>query len=167
MVEGTFAPNKRGMKHFNTLIFCSVRSIGALTARFGAVHETFVDVPYDIWRHFSVIDWGARGRRGRRWADTYSVHIKKIGSGEPFAQYNAPLPDHLTITAAMETACLRWLSVRMREAPHSPASKLEMWEEASSKFRGLARKAFDRSWTKAIESTGAVDWKRPGPRRRS
>jgi hypothetical protein len=67
-------------------------------------------------------------------------------------------------TAAEEHRCLLFLVELMRSAPQDPTSKRRLWDKASVIIPGLARRAFDRAWDRAIEETKASDWKRPGRR---
>jgi hypothetical protein len=136
------------------------------TARFGSPHADFVDIPYDTWRHYTVRDWERGVATSQDGVPLYSVHFKPADLNEqltPPPAFSAQFPPG---TAAQEAASLRWLSGRIGAAPTQPVPKQTVWEEAHSKFPGLARKAFDRAWTKAVEQAGALDWKRPGPRQR-
>jgi hypothetical protein len=67
-------------------------------------------------------------------------------------------------TQGKETACKGWLSAMMRANPDEKRSKEGVWAEASAKFPGLARRAFDRAWTAAIKDSGAAPWGTPGRR---
>jgi hypothetical protein len=54
----------------------------------------------------------------------------------------------------------------MQSNLHDPLAKETAWTEASTRFQGLSVKGFNRAWTRAIEETGASDWKKPGRRKR-
>lgn len=68
-------------------------------------------------------------------------------------------------TQGRETACKRWLAAMMSADRDKPPAKKAVRDEASTKFPGLAKRAFDRAWTAAIEDTGADAWGAPGRRR--
>lgn len=68
-------------------------------------------------------------------------------------------------TKGKETACKGWLSALMRANADQPRAKATVWDEASTKFPGLGKRAFNRAWTYAIEASGAVAWGAPGRRR--
>lgn len=64
-----------------------------------------------------------------------------------------------------ESDCYRWLFDLMRQSPtRRPKLKTALMTEALDKFTGLKARQFDRAWDKALGESGAVAWKRPGPR---
>jgi hypothetical protein len=65
-----------------------------------------------------------------------------------------------------EKACASRLEQKMRAAPHFPVPKSECWEDAIAAFPKLTKNGFERAWVSAIQASGAVDWKRPGRRKR-
>jgi hypothetical protein len=67
-------------------------------------------------------------------------------------------------TQGKETACKGWLSAMMRADPDRGCPKDAVWAQASTKFPGLAKRAFDRAWTAAIKDSGAGAWQTPGRR---
>ena len=67
-------------------------------------------------------------------------------------------------TQGKETACKGWLTGMMRSSPYQRRPKQEVWAEASTKFPGLAKRAFGRAWTDAIKDSAADAWGRPGRR---
>ena len=67
-------------------------------------------------------------------------------------------------TRGKETACKGWLSAMMRANPNQARPKQEVWDEARAKYPGLAERAFNRAWTRAIEDAGATAWGAPGRR---
>ncbi len=68
-------------------------------------------------------------------------------------------------SAAAEKACTVDLEKQMRASPDKPKPKEACWRDAVARFPRLSRKAFDRAWAKAIESSGSFNWRRPGPRK--
>ena len=67
-------------------------------------------------------------------------------------------------TAAKEASCRAWLAQKMRDEPDRPRAKAEVSTEALRRFPGLAKRAFDRAWSRAIEDTQAARWRSPGRR---
>ena len=67
-------------------------------------------------------------------------------------------------TSGKEAACRAWLAQIMRDEPDKPRAKEEVWTEALRRFPGLAKRAFDRAWSRAIEDTQAARWRSPGRR---
>ena len=88
----------------------------------------------------------------------YSLGI--MGVLTPYATGPAPVS-----TSGKEMACLSWLCAMMRTAPNNPRAKEEVWAEATANFPGLAKRAFDRAWTRAIRDACADAWGTPGRRR--
>lgn len=65
--------------------------------------------------------------------------------------------------ARSEVECRRWLISVMRESlMHRPGPKAEFRIKAMKQFVGLSLQQFNRAWDRAIEETGAAQWKKPG-----
>lgn len=59
--------------------------------------------------------------------------------------------------------CRRWLIGLMRESPmRRTATKAELRKKARRQFNPLSVRQFNLAWDRAIEETGAVQWKKPG-----
>jgi hypothetical protein len=67
-------------------------------------------------------------------------------------------------TSGKEAACRAWLAQMMRDEPNRPRVKNAVWTEVSQRFAGLAKRGFDRAWSRAIEDTQAARWRSPGRR---
>ena len=67
-------------------------------------------------------------------------------------------------TMGAENQCRRWLAAMMKTAPNQPRAKAAILEEALARFRGLAKRGFDRAWNAAIRETNAQKWRAPGRR---
>jgi hypothetical protein len=66
--------------------------------------------------------------------------------------------DQISLASA-ESQCKRWLINEMQGSPlRRPMSKDAYWRDATSQFNGLRRRAFDRAWADAVQSTGATVW---------
>lgn len=67
-------------------------------------------------------------------------------------------------TIAIERSCERWLCEIMMLAPPAKPKAL-YWNDAARKWPGLAKRGFNRAWSRAIESSRNLAWKMPGPKR--
>jgi hypothetical protein len=67
-------------------------------------------------------------------------------------------------TSGKEAACRAWLAQIIRDEPDRPRPKEDVWTEALRRFPGLAKRGFDRAWSRAIEDTQATRWRSPGRR---
>jgi hypothetical protein len=76
---------------------------------------------------------------------------------------SAPTPVQPT-TIGAENRCRQWLAAKMKEAPTQPVPKALLFEEARAKFRGLAKRGFDRAWDRAIREANALNWRASGRR---
>ena len=63
--------------------------------------------------------------------------------------------------------CSKWLTALMRKDPDNTLNKtkVEIWKEALEKFPDLSKRGFYDSWKWSIQSTKALAWSKPGPRR--
>jgi hypothetical protein len=62
-----------------------------------------------------------------------------------------------------EVDCRRWLAGLMRESLlRRTHTKSQLRKQALRKFKPMSARQFDSAWNRAIEETGAVDWKKAG-----
>jgi hypothetical protein len=67
-------------------------------------------------------------------------------------------------TMGAENQCRQWLATMMKEASAQPIPKATLRKEALTKFRGLAKRGFDRAWDRAIREANALHWRASGRR---
>ena len=65
-------------------------------------------------------------------------------------------------TVASERELVEWLTKLMRSKPHNPMSKVETKRAAEAAKLRFSERAFNRAWTKSIETSGAGLWSKPG-----
>jgi hypothetical protein len=68
-------------------------------------------------------------------------------------------------TIAEEARLTKWLVEQMTAAPSTPRSKEAMQQEATDAGLKFTDRAFERSWSAAVEKSRASAWSRPGRRK--
>jgi hypothetical protein len=67
-------------------------------------------------------------------------------------------------TIKAEHDCTRWLKSRMLADPDAPVPKGELRGQALELFPRLSDRGFTRSWSNAVQATGAHRWSKAGRR---
>ena len=137
-------------------------AIGSGAARIMArpsILSPFQVIAWDQWQFFGL------EVETHRFADFQWRSTATAPSGEKlFSIYVAPgerirqegEPDE-------ERKCLQWLLQLMQESPDRPPKPLgKLCEEAISRFAGLTKRGFERSYWLAKEQSQNTNWSRPG-----
>lgn len=90
-----------------------------------------------------------------------TAHLEEWARRVSYSSDSANAAPH---TIAIERSCERWLCEMMMLGP--PAKPKALYRnDAARKWPGLAKRGFNRAWSRAIDSSRNLAWKMPGPKR--